>query len=170
MSENQPEPIVPAEPTVEPANAMVPVATAPQSAEASLSEEFRVFGKNLTALLHALRESRQAKEIETEVTQAFRDVEHQFTEAMNTAQQRLKEQNLKDTLVGAAQTASDETARGLAKGLRMVNERMAKMVQETENASLPKPRSGHIEIESVEPAEPSTPPVPPGESQGETTT
>ncbi len=152
MSENQPEPIVPAEG----AHALVPVATAPQSGEASLSEEFRVFGKNLNALLHALRESRQAKEVETEVTQAFHEIERQFTEGMNTAQQRLKEQNLKDTLKGAAQTASDETARGLAKGLRLVNERMARVVEETEKAGAPKPKSGRIEIESVPPAEPGT--------------
>ncbi len=170
MSENQPEPIMPEPKATEPVGELVPVPPAPQSTESGLSEEFRVFGKNLNALLHALRESRQAKEIETEVTQAFREVEHEVTEAMTTARQRMKDQDLKGTLKGAAQTATDETVRGLARGLRLVNDRMTRMVQETEKATGPKPKSGRIEIESVEPTEPSAPPVPPGESQGETTT
>ncbi len=100
--------------------------------EPNLSEEFREFGRQLTLLLKTMRESPQARQFESQMTQALRDMERQVNEALNTARQRTQTQDWKDTIKGAATTAADETQRGLARGLHVLNQQMAKTVQETE--------------------------------------
>ena len=101
-------------------------------AAANLSDEFREFGRQMAALLRVIRESPRAKEIETQVTQAMRDLERQMNEALATAREKTQVQDWKGTIKGAASTAADETQRGLARGLHSLNERMAKAVQEAE--------------------------------------
>lgn len=118
-------------------------------AEATLSDEFKEFGRNLSALLHVLRENPRAKEVETQVTQAMREMERQVNDAMGTARKRVQEQNLRDTLMGAAQTAVDETQRGLAKGLHVLNEQLSKTVQEADKARTTGPKGQVIEIETT---------------------
>ncbi len=118
--------------TTQPGTALQPSTVETRPPETTLAEEFREFGRQLAALLHAVRESPRAKEVETQVNQAMRDMERQVNEAMNTARERAQVTDWKQTLKGAATTAADETQRGLAKGLRSVNERMAKAVQEAE--------------------------------------
>ncbi len=133
MSANYPEP-TPQEPspaTTE-TQALVPVAGAPRPEELNLADEFREFGRGLAALLRVVRESPRAKEVETQVTQTMKEMERQVNDALAKAKQRAQEQNLGDTLKGAAQTAADETQRSLARGLHMLNERMAETVQEAE--------------------------------------
>lgn len=116
-----------------PPTEMVPTAIPGEARrEPNLSDEFREFGKQLTALLKSVRESPRAKEIEQQVTQAMREMEREVNQAMETARVRAQQQNLKDTLKGAAATAADEAQRGLAKGLRVVNEKLAQTVQETQ--------------------------------------
>ncbi len=153
MSENQPEPVPQAQPVQ------------PQTPETTLTEEFREFGHQLGALLRALRSSPRAKEIETQVNQAMHEMEQQVNEAMSTARQRLQEQNLQDTLKGAVQTAADEGMRGLAHGLRLLNEQMAHMAQDVEKGPKVGPRSGRIEIDGPEPAK--TVPPAAGENGGD---
>lgn len=100
--------------------------------ELNLTDEFREFGRQLTALLHTLRETPRAKEIEQQVTQAMRDMERQVNEALASARQKSQSGDWKETIKGAATTAADETQRGLARGLHSLNERMAKVAQEAE--------------------------------------
>jgi uncharacterized coiled-coil DUF342 family protein len=102
--------------------------------EPNLTEEFREFGRQLTTLLRTVRESPRAKEIEQQVTQAMREMERQVNEALAAAREKTPAQDWKETIKGAATTAADETQRGLARGLHALNERMAKMSQETDKS------------------------------------
>ncbi|MGE5140394.1 MAG: hypothetical protein ACM3JD_13085 [Rudaea sp.] len=152
MSTNIPEPVekTPTSPTE------------PRAGETTLTEEFHELGRQLTTLLRIVRESPKAREIETQVRQVMRDVERQVDDAMTTTRQRVQEQNLKDTFKGAAQTAADETQRGLAKGLRVVNEQMARLVQEAEKGRAPATKAQVIEVEAPPtPAAAGETPAPP---------
>ena len=153
MSTNIPEPV----------EKVTTPPTEPRAGETTLTEEFREFGRQLTTLLRIVRESPTAREIETQFKQVMHDVERQVDEAMTTTRQRVQEQNLKDTFKGAAQTAADETQRGLAKGLRLVNEQMAHLVQEAEKGRAPATKAQVIEIETPAPtaAAPEPPPAEP---------
>lgn len=102
--------------------------------EPNLTEEFREFGRQLTMLLHAVRESSRAKEVEQQVTQAMHEMERQVNEALATAREKTQAREWKETIKGAATTAADETQRGLARGLHALNERMAKMAQEADKS------------------------------------
>jgi hypothetical protein len=110
------------------------VADETRTAEPNLTEEFREFGRQLTTLLHTLRESPRAKEIEQQVTQAMREMERQVNEALAGARQKTQAGDWKETIKGAATTAADETQRGLARGLHSLNERMAKAAQEADKS------------------------------------
>ncbi len=117
--------------------ALVPAAGASRPEEPNLADECREFGRGLAALLRVVRESPRAKEVETQVTQAMRELERQVNEALTTARERAQAQDWKGTLKGAATTAADETGRGLARGLHALNERMAHAVQEAEKNRTP---------------------------------
>lgn len=105
-----------------------------KSAEPNLTEEFHEFGRQLTTLLRTVRESPRAKEFEQQVMQAMHEMERQVGEAMATAREKTQTHEWKETIKGAATTAADETQRGLARGLHSLNERMAKMAQETDKS------------------------------------
>jgi uncharacterized coiled-coil DUF342 family protein len=111
-----------------------PVTDETQTPEPNLTEEFREFGRQLTTLLHTLRDSPRTKEIEQQVTHAMREMERQVNEALAAARQKAQTQEWKETIRGAAATAADETQRGLARGLHALNEHMAKAAQEAENS------------------------------------
>jgi hypothetical protein len=111
--------------------------------ELNLAEEFREFGRQLAALLHTVRQSPRAKEIEQQVTQAMREMERQVNEALASAREKTQAQDWKGTIKGAATTAADETQRGLAWGLHALNERMAKAAQDADKShSKPAGESG----------------------------
>ncbi len=103
-----------------------------KTSETNLSEEFREFGRHLTTLLRTARESPRVREIEQDVTQAMRDMEHQVNDALSKARDKTQPQNVKETIVGTAAYAAEETQRGLTRGLRSINERLAKAAQEAE--------------------------------------
>jgi hypothetical protein len=118
----------------EPAPRDEPTGDETRTPEPNLTEEFHEFGRQLTTLLHTLRESPRAKEIEQQVTQAMREMERQVNEALAAARQKAQAHEWKETIKGAATTAADETQRGLARGLHALNERMAKAAQEAEKS------------------------------------
>jgi uncharacterized coiled-coil DUF342 family protein len=111
-----------------------PVTDETKTPEPNLTEEFREFGRQLTALLHTLRDSQRTREIEQQIAQAMREMERQVNEALSAARQKTQAQEWKETIKGAATAAADETQRGLARGLHALNERMAKAAQEAEKS------------------------------------
>lgn len=137
MSTNPPEQQLPESMTAE-----------SRPAETRLSDEFRDLGRNLVGLLHAFRENPLAKEVEGQLTQAVHEVEHQIDEAMANARKGMQEQNLRDTIRGAAQTAVDETQRGLTRGLHLLNDQLSRTIQEVNKTRPTGPKGQVIEIES----------------------
>lgn len=170
MSTNMQEPSQPVE-----AQPVEAPAGEPRATEATLSEEFREFGRQLGTLLRVVRESPAAREIETQVKQVMTDVERQVDQAMVSARQRVQEQNLQGTFKGAAQTAAEEGQRALVKGLRVVNEQLSHLVQEAEKGTKQGPKAHVIQVETTPvtgadtaPAETQTPPSqPPASDSGE---
>ena len=135
MSMNPPDPAAQDQPAGPETMALERTPGEPRPEELNLADEFREFGRELTALLHVLRESPRAKEVENQMTQAMREMERQVNEAMVTAREQTRD--WKGTIRGAATTAADETGRGLARGLHALNERMAQAVQEAEKNRTP---------------------------------
>lgn len=116
----------------DPAPEDLPKGDEAKAPDLNLSDEFHEFGRQLTTLLHTLRDSPRAKEIEQQVAQAMHEMERQVNEALAAAREKAQPQEWKETIKGAAATAADETQRGLARGLHALNERLAKAAQEAE--------------------------------------
>lgn len=91
--------------------------TGTKPTDAVLADELREFGKQLEALFHTARTSTRGKEIEAQVTAAWRDMEKGVNNAINKAQSS----DIKGTVTGTAQYAADEVQTGLAKGLKNLN-------------------------------------------------
>lgn len=102
----------------------------PKPADPNLAEELRVFGKQIETMFQSARTSPRGKEVEQQLTAAWRDVEKGVNAAINKAQSS----DIKGTVTGTAQYAADEAQSGLARGLRSFNLWMSqKMSQIEEN-------------------------------------
>lgn len=102
-----------------------------QAPEVSLTDEVREFGKQLSALIQTALESPTVKEVEQQVTQAMHEAERGLNEVVATVRAKAQSDDWKEQLKTAATTAADETQRGLAQGLRALNEHMARAVTES---------------------------------------
>lgn len=100
----------------------------PKTTDAVLADELREFGKQIEALFHTARTSTRGKEIETQLTAAWRDMEKGVNNAINKAQSS----DIKGTVTGTAQYAADEVQTGLAKGLKNLNQWLAQKRNEME--------------------------------------
>lgn len=103
---------------------------AAKSADPNLADELREFGKQIEGLFNTARTSPRGQEIEKQLTAAWRDVETGVNAAINKAQNS----DVKATVQGTAQYATDEMQGGLARGLRSLNQWMSgKITQADEN-------------------------------------
>ena len=98
-------------------SANVGASTGTKASDAVLADELREFGKQLEALFHTARTSTRGKEIEAQVTAAWRDME----KGVNNAISKTQSSDIKGTVTGTAQYAADEVQTGLAKGLKNLN-------------------------------------------------
>lgn len=94
--------------------------TGAKTAENALADELREFGKEIEAMFHTARSSTRGREIEAQLTAAWRDVENGVNSAINKAQSS----DIKGTVQGTAQYAADEIQGGLARGLKNLNQWM----------------------------------------------
>lgn len=99
-----------------------------KTTDAVLADELRVFGKQIEAMFQTARTSSRGKEIETQLTAAWRDVEKGVNNAINKAQSS----DIKGTVQGTAQYASDEIQSGLARGLKNLNQWLSQKLNETD--------------------------------------
>lgn len=97
-------------------------------ADTVLADELREFGKQIEAMFRTARTSTRGKEIEGQLTAAWRDVERGVNTAINKAQSS----DLKGTVQGTAQYAADEVQLGLARGLKSLNQWLAQRMREAE--------------------------------------
>lgn len=96
--------------------------------DANLADELREFGKQIETMFQTARNSSRGKEIEMQLTAAWRDVEKGVNNAINKTQSS----DIKGTVSGTAQYASDEVQSGLARGLHSLNQWMSQKSQEAE--------------------------------------
>jgi hypothetical protein len=99
-----------------------------KSPDVNLGDELREFGKQIEALIYTARSSPRGKELEQQITSAWRDVEN----GINTTLAKGKSTDVKGTVVGTAAYAGTEIQGGLARGLRNLNVWMARQVEEAE--------------------------------------
>jgi hypothetical protein len=86
---------------------------APKSTDPNLADELREFGKQIESMFNTARTSPRGKEIEQQLTSAWRDVE----KGVNTAITKAQSSDISGTVQGTAQYATDEVQGGLARGL-----------------------------------------------------
>jgi hypothetical protein len=108
-------------PTTETTTEAPNASTGAKTADAVLADELREFGKQLEGLFQTARTSPRAKEVEAQLTSAWRDVEKGVNNAINKAQSS----DWKGTVQGTAQYAAEEIQTGLAKGLKNLNQWMS---------------------------------------------
>lgn len=95
--------------------------TSAKAADINLADELREFGKQIEGLFQTARTSTRGKDIETQLTSAWRDVEKGVNGAINKAQST----DFSGTVQGTARYAADEAQTGLARGLRGLNQWLA---------------------------------------------
>lgn len=108
--------------------AIAPAAPVAKAADTVLADELREFGKQIEAMFHTARTSTRGKEIESQLTAAWRDVE----KGVNTAITKAQSSDFKGTVQGTAQYAADEIQTGLARGLKTLNQWMSEKRNEME--------------------------------------
>lgn len=122
----QMEPV--AQPTPEATTSGTQGAGTPKASEVNLADELREFGKQIETIFQTARTSSRGKEIEAQLTSAWRDVE----KGVNSAISKTQSTDLKGTVSGTAQYASDEVQGGLARGLHSLNQWMSQKIKESE--------------------------------------
>jgi hypothetical protein len=96
--------------------------------EPNLADELREFGKQIENMYQTVRTSPQGKEVEQQLTAAWRDVE----KGVNSAISKAQSSDIKGTVQGTAQYAADEVQSGLARGLRSLNQWLAQKLRQIE--------------------------------------
>src|SRR5262249_24754824 len=89
-----------------------------KASDPDLAKELREFGKQIEAMFQTARTSSRGKEVEGQLTSAWRDVE----KGVNTGINRAQSSDVKGTVQGTAQYAADEIQNGMARGLKGLNQ------------------------------------------------
>ena len=118
-----------AQPQAEP-NTENPAGAPPKPADPNLADELREFGKQIENMFNTARSSPRGKDIEQQLTAAWRDVE----KGVNTAIAKAQSSDISGTVQGTAQYASDEVQGGLARGLRSLNTWMSQKLTQADEA------------------------------------
>jgi hypothetical protein len=108
--------------------------------EFDLTKELREMGEQLKRVLQAARDHPQTKDFERQFAQAMKDLGGEIERAVHSAK---SDENLKragEQVKQAAESvkasgAKEDLERGLAKGVRALNEQLQRAVEELEKAS-----------------------------------
>ncbi len=105
--------------------------------EFSLAQELRELGRQLMEAVRVAREHPQTKEFERQVTQAVNDLGVDIDRALHAAQRDEHVQKVGGQVRQAAQSfkesgAGQDIERGLAKGMRALNEQIRRAITEAE--------------------------------------
>lgn len=112
----------------------------PKRDEMELAQELRELGKQLQQMVRVAREHPQTREFEHRVAQAVGELSQQIDRAMRTAREdeRLKQagSQVKQTADALRESrAAEDIQRGLAKGLRVLNEQIARAIADADKPS-----------------------------------
>ncbi len=112
----------------------------PKRDEMELAQELRELGRQLQQMVRVAREHPQTREVEHRVAQAVGELSQQIDRALHTAREdeRIKQagSQVKQTTDAFKEShAAEDIQRGLAKGLRVLNEQIARAIAEAEKPS-----------------------------------
>jgi ABC-type branched-subunit amino acid transport system substrate-binding protein len=107
-----------------------------------LGQELRDLGEQIQRAINVARNHPQTKEFERTITQAINDLGSQINHAMKSAREDERIKQAEAQVKQAAQSikeggAKDDIERGLAKGVRALNEQIRKAIEEAEKGSHP---------------------------------
>ncbi len=108
-----------------------------------LGQELRELGRQLQEALRVAREHPHTKEFEQQVSKAVKDLGVELDRALKSAQtndqvHKVGEQVKQTAQAIQASGAKEDIERGLAAGLRALNEQIARAIAEAEKSSKPK--------------------------------
>ncbi len=107
--------------------------------DVDLAQELRELGQQLKEAIRVAREHPQTKELERQVAQAVSQLTAQVERALQTAREREPVKRAQEQVKQTAQTlkeshAKEDIQRGLAKGVRAVNEQIARAIAQAEKS------------------------------------
>jgi hypothetical protein len=113
-----------------------------QPQEMDLGQELRAMGEQLKRVLQAARDHPQTKEFERQVSQAVKDLGTEIDRAVQSTRADDRVKHAGEQVKQAAQSvkvsgAKEDVERGLAKGVRALNEQLQRAIEELEKASKP---------------------------------
>lgn len=105
--------------------------------EYDLSQELRELGEQLKRAFQAAREHPQTKEFERQVSQAVRDLSTEIERGLKAAREdalvKQAEQQVRQVVQSIQDGgAKEDIERGLAKGVRALNEQIRKIIEDAE--------------------------------------
>ena len=111
-----------------------------QQQEFDLAKELREMGEQLKRVLQAARDHPQTKDFERQVSQAMKDLGGEIERAVQTAKSDEHLKRAGEQVKQAAESvkvsgAKEDLERGLAKGVRALNEQLQHAIEELEKAS-----------------------------------
>jgi hypothetical protein len=118
----------------------------PQPQEYDLVQELRELGEQLKVIVRVARDHPHTKEFERQISQAVHDMGEQFDRAVHAASHDEQMKRAGEQIKQVAQSikesgAPDEISRGLAKGVRSLNEQMRRAIEEADQSAHKGPRS-----------------------------
>lgn len=114
--------------------------SAPEPQPFDLAQELRELGEQIKRAFVVAREHPKTKEMEQDIVQAIGNLEAEIQRALKSAQENesLKKagEQVKQTAQAIKESnAPDDIARGIAKGVRALNEQIRKAIDDTEKSS-----------------------------------
>lgn len=108
--------------------------------EVDLAQELRELGEQLKKAIRVARDHPQTKEFERQISQAVNDLGAQIDRAVKSAKEDERVKKVGEQVKQAAQSvkeggAPEDIARGLAKGVRALNEQIRRAVEEAETGT-----------------------------------
>ncbi len=112
----------------------------PEPQEFDLAQELRELGEQIKRAFQVAREHPKTKAMEQDIVQAIRNLETEIQRVVKTVQENesLKQagEQIKETAQSVkASGAPDDIARGIAKGVRVLNEQIRKAIEEVEKSN-----------------------------------
>lgn len=108
--------------------------------ESDLTQELRELGEQIKRAFVVAREHPKTKEFEQQVVKAINDLEVELQRAAKSAGENASVKQAGDQVKHVAQSvkesgAAEDVLRGIAKGMRALNEQIRKAIEDTEKSS-----------------------------------
>lgn len=108
-----------------------------QPQEVDLAQELRELGEQLKKAIRVARDHPQLREFERQISQAVADLSAQIDHSVRGAREDERVKKAGEQVKQAAQSvkesgATDDIARGLAKGVQALNEQIRRAIEEAE--------------------------------------